>query len=263
MSKREDRINNIISILKSSNGSSVKDLANELNVSEMTIRRDLKTLEEKNIIDNFYGAAVFNPREDNPVNKSDEFSYSISINSHKMEYQKNCIGKKAAEFVCENDVVVIDTGTTTEKLTQNIDNELSFTALVFSANNLIHLLGKPNVEIIVSGGKFHRDTGMFEPSIDMELVKNTRTNKLFLSAAGVHEKLGITCAYSYEILLKKEVINNSLEVFLLVDSSKFGNVASAFICELDYIDNIITDRGISDEWVEIINKMGINLIIAD
>lgn len=263
MSKKEDRINNIISILKRSNGSSVKDLANELNVSEMTIRRDLKTLEEKNIIDNFYGAAVFNPREDNPINKLDDFSYSISLNSHKMEFEKNCIGKKAAEFVKENDVIVIDTGTTTEKLTQNIDSELNFTALVFSANNLLHLLGKQNAEIILSGGKFHRDTGMFEPSIDMELVKNTRTTKLFLSAAGVHDKLGITCAYSYEILVKKEVINNSLEVFLLVDSSKFGNVSSAFICELNCIDTIITDSGISDEWIDILEKMAINLVIAE
>ena len=76
MSKKEDRLNKIISILKKSNGASVKELASEFDVSEMTIRRDLKELEEKNIIDNFYGAAVFNPREDNPITFTDKNEFN-------------------------------------------------------------------------------------------------------------------------------------------------------------------------------------------
>lgn len=265
MSKKEDRKKQLISILKESNGASVKELAAELNVSEMTIRRDLKYLEEKKIIDSFYGSAVFNPREDNPIvsSEKEEQLYSISTNSHKMEFEKNCIGKKAAEMIEEDDIVVIDIGTTTEKLTQNLDNELKFTALVFSANNLLHLLGKQNVDILLSGGIFHRDTGMFESAEEMELINNTRTTKLFLSAAGIHEKLGVTCAYSYEVMVKKKIIKNSLEVILLIDSSKFGNVSSAFICDLNCIDKIITDSKVEKRWINLMSEKGIEVIIAE
>lgn len=264
MSKKEDRINGLVTILKESNGASVKELAAEFRVSEMTIRRDLKTLEEKNIIDNFYGVAVFNHREDNPLNLKDEneFSYTISKNSHIMEFEKNKIGKKAVEFIEDGDVIAIDVGTTTEKLAQNIENNIGFTALIFSANNLIHLLGKQNVKIVLPGGSFHRDTGMFESLEGLSIVDNTRTTKLFLSAAGIHDKLGLTCAYPYEVAAKKRVIKNSLEVILLADSTKFGNVSPAFICDIDCIDKIITDFGISEKWIKIIKEKGIELIIV-
>lgn len=264
MSKKEDRLNKIISILKKSNGASVKELASEFDVSEMTIRRDLKELEEKNIIDNFYGAAVFNPREDNPITFTDknEFNYTISENSHLMDFEKNKIGKKAVEMIQEGDVVAIDVGTTTEKLTQNIPTDLDFTAVIFSANNLIHLLARPNVNIVMPGGEFHRDTGMFESSEGLAIIENTRTTKLFLSAAGIHERLGITCAYSYEVAIKKSVIKNSLEVILLADSSKFSNISPAFICNLDCVDKVITDSLINEKWVKLLKEKGIELIIV-
>lgn len=264
MSKKEDRLNKIISILKKSNGASVKELASEFDVSEMTIRRDLKELEEKNIIDNFYGAAVFNPREDNPITFTDknEFNYTISENSHLMDFEKNKIGKKAVEMIQEGDVVAIDVGTTTEKLTQNIPTDLDFTAVIFSTNNLIHLLARPNVKIVMPGGEFHRDTGMFESSEGLAIIENTRTTKLFLSAAGIHERLGITCAYSYEVAIKKSVIKNSLEVILLADSSKFSNISPAFICNLDCVDKVITDSLINEKWVKLLKEKGIELIIV-
>ncbi len=264
MSKRETRIKALVNILKESNGASVKELAGQFGVSEMTIRRDLKTLEEKNIIDNFYGAAVFNPRDDNPMNlkDEDELTYTISANSHLMEFEKYKIGKKAVEFINKGDIVAIDIGTTTEKLAQNIDKDINFTALIFSANNLLHLLGKQNVEIVLPGGQFHRDTGMFESLEGLSVIDNTRTTKLFLSAAGVHDRLGLTCAYPYEVAAKKRVLKNSLEVILLVDSSKFGNVSPAFICDIDCVDTIITDSAISQEWIKKIKDRGIDLVLV-
>ena len=264
LSKKEDRLNNIVKILEEHNGASVKELALMLDVSEMTIRRDLKYLEEKKIIDNFYGSAVFNPRQSNPLKQTNDivFTYNLNENSRKMEDEKLAIGKKAAELINEDDIVCIDLGTTTERLSQYIDPDLTFTSLIFSANNLIHMLSKPNVKILFSGGSFHRDTGMFESPDALRIVSNTRTTKLFLSAAGVHEKLGMTCANSYEVAIKKFSIENSLEVILLVDSSKFGEVRPSFVCNLDKVDKIITDSGISQEWIDIINKNHIELIIV-
>ena len=93
LSKKEDRLNNIVKILEEHNGASVKELALMLDVSEMTIRRDLKYLEEKKIIDNFYGSAVFNPRQSNPLKQTNDivFTYNLNENSRKMEDEKLAI----------------------------------------------------------------------------------------------------------------------------------------------------------------------------
>ena len=264
MSKKRDRVMKIINILKESNGCSVKELSQIFNVSEMTIRRDLRELEKKNIVENYYGASVYNPRDDNPLNNFEdvEINYDIKQNSELMEFEKNKIGKKAVELINEGDLIVIDNGTTTEKLTQNLPNNISITAMIFSANNLLHLLNKTNVNVVLPGGALHRDTGMFESSESLKLIANTRSTKVFLSAAGVHERLGVTCAYSYEVLTKKTSIDNSVEVILLADSSKFGKVLPSFICSLNKINKVITDNGIDLRWIKIFADLGIELIIV-
>lgn len=262
MSKRDERLKNLISIIKNNNGASIKDLSQKLAVSEMTIRRDIKILENQNILEIYHGSVVYNPNLDNPTINKKEIEYSLNNNATLMEEEKNLIGKKAAEIIKEDDIVFIDTGTTTEKLSQNIGENISCTVLVFSSNNLIHLLYKNNINLVFAGGSFHRDSGMFESQDGLNLIKSMRASKAFLSAAGVHDELGLTCANSYEIEAKKSIIKNSLEVILLADSSKFGQVKSDYFCDLDQIDTIITDNGISDKWKKIIKDKEIKLIIV-
>lgn len=259
MSKKDDRLEKIISIIKENNGTSVKELANFLNVSDMTIRRHIKILEEKNIIETFHGSIVYNSKKDNPIKDK---QYSLGTNSMIKDREKYLIGQKANSMINEDDIIIIDTGTTTEKLSQAMTNDIKYTALVFSSNNLINLLFKDKIDLIIGGGCFHRDSGMIESSSSIEMIKNIRASKLFLSAAGIHPKLGLTCENSYELESKKIIIKNSLEVILLIDSSKFGQVKSTHFAELNDIDKIITDDKIDDEWKEIIEDKGIDLIIA-
>lgn len=260
MSKKEERREKIISIIKENNGASVKELAQKLDVSDMTIRRDIRVLEEKNIVETFHGAIVYNSKIDNPINE-DNKEYSLDSHSLIKDREKYLIGQKAASMIKEDDIIIIDIGTTTEKLSQAMD-DIKCTALVFSSNNLINLLFKKNVDLIIGGGNLHRDSGMMESSQSIEMMKNIRASKLFLSAAGVHKDLGITCENSYELNSKKIIIKNSLEVILLADSSKFGAVKSTHFADLSDIDTIISDKGLSEEWQEYIEEIGINLILV-
>lgn len=262
MTKKEERKNKLISILKSNNGSSIKTLSKILDVSEMTIRRDIKELEGKNVIETFHGSVVYNPKMNNPMESIQPMEYDLHSNSWLMETEKNKIGKKAVELIEEGDIIMIDSGTTTEKLSQNIGEDIQCTALIASSNNLIHLMYKSNIDILFSGGTMHRDTCMFESAEGLDLINSVRATKLFLSAAGVHDKLGITCANAYETETKKRFIANSLKVILLVDSSKFGVVKSAHFCDMYQVDTIITDSGISDDWKKIIEDSGIELILC-
>ena len=253
------RANKIIDILKEKNGATVKELASILNVSEMTIRRDLEVLKNNNIVNNVYGATIYNPS--NNIEKLESF-YDIENEVVKQENQKLKIGKAAVSLINEDDIVIIDTGTTTEKLAASISSDIKMSALIFNTNILNELVKKKNINLIFSGGYFHPNTQMFESPEGISLIKKTRATKVFVSAAGVHENLGVTCSNNYEVLTKQAIINSSLEKILLVDSSKFGVVKSAYFADLDDFDTIITDDGISNEWKEIIHTKGIKLIIA-
>lgn len=253
------RANKIIDILKEKNGATVKELASILNVSEMTIRRDLEVLKNNNIVNNVYGATIYNPS--NNIEKLESF-YDIENEVVKQENQKLKIGKAAVSLINEDDIVIIDTGTTTEKLAASISSDIKMSALIFNTNILNELVKKKNINLIFSGGYFHPNTQMFESPEGISLIKKTRATKVFVSAAGVHENLGVTCSNNYEVLTKQAIINSSLEKILLVDSSKFGVVKSAYFADLDDFDTVITDDGISNEWKEIIHTKGIKLIIA-
>ena len=263
MAKKDERLNKIISIVKNKNGSSIKELASDLSVSEMTIRRDIKILEDNNIIEVYHGAVVYNPSLDNPTLSQTESDYDLDQNLKLNNRQKDLIGRRASSLINDGDIVIIDTGTTTDKLSKYISNDNSSTCLVFSSNNFLNLMYKDNIDLILAGGFFHRNTGMFESQASLNVIENTRANKVFLSAAGVHKNLGITCSNSYELATKKLIIKNSLEVILLVDSSKFDAVKAVHFCELDDIDIVVTDKNISRDWLSYLEEKNIRVIIAD
>jgi len=259
MNKKLNRTNKIIEILKEKNGATVKELASILNVSEMTIRRDLKILKSNNIVNNVYGATIYNPA--NSIEKLDSF-YEIENETIKNEDKKVRIGKAAASLINSNDIIIIDTGTTTEKLAENISSDIDITALIYNINILNALNNKKNIKLIFSGGYFHPNTQMFESPEGIALIEKTRATKVFVSAAGVHENLGVTCSNNYEVLTKHAIISSSIEKILLIDSEKFGIVKSAYFAELNTFDTIITDNEITDEWKYRIEDMEIQLIIV-
>ncbi|SFC28020.1 DeoR/GlpR family DNA-binding transcription regulator [Clostridium uliginosum] len=259
MSKKLERTNKIIEILKEKNGASIKELASTLGVSEMTIRRDLNVLKSNNIVNNVYGATIYNPL--NSIQKLDNF-YDITNEVVIQEGEKCKIGKVAETLIQTDDIIIIDTGTTTEKLAQNISNDMNLTALFYNTNILMALKGKDNIKLIFAGGYFHPNTQMFESSEGISLIENTRATKVFVSAAGIHEQLGVTCSNNYEVPTKRAIIGSSVEKILLVDSQKFGIVKSSYFADLNEFDVIITDNGISKEWIDRIKNLEIRLIIV-
>ena len=94
----------------------------------------------------------------------------------------------------------------------------------------------------------------------ISLIKNTRASKVFVSAAGVHETLGVTCSNNYEVATKKAILNSSFEKILLLHSEKFGKVNSSYFADLNEFDTIITDANLSDEWKNRIDSLKIKEI---
>jgi DeoR family transcriptional regulator, deoxyribose operon repressor len=260
MSKKTDRMNRLIDIIKSKNGASVKELAVLLDVSEMTIRRDLEVLEQNHVVNNVYGAAIYNPSYKQEVPES---TYELTHALTTQDIEKRKIGAFAASLIEPGDIVVIDTGSTTEMLAQNIDDHLEATILCYNANILNSLRLKENLSLMFSGGKYHSKTQMTESQEGINLINSMRFTKAFISAAGVHHNLGVTCVYHYELPTKKAIMQSSLQKILLLDSSKFDLVKPAYFANITDFDVVITDNLIPDEWKEEIERLNIKLYIVD
>ena len=259
MSKKDERIKNMIELLQRRKGMTVKELATYFDVSEMTIRRDMKFLKDNQLMLDIPGAAVLNPNSSNAV-VSD--NYSIVTATITQAREKERIGKYAASLIENDDCVIIDNGTTTERLASSIPGQLRATVLTSNLNIVNQLAHKPNISIILAGGYYHPDTGMFESQESIALIRKTRATKVFCSAAGIHETMGVTCMNNYELETKWAIMGSGAQKILLADSSKFGFVKSCYIGDIEFFDMIITDDKLSDEWKEIIRSKGVELVIV-
>ena len=237
----------------------IKDLAGRLKVTEMTIRRDLRKLSHENIISLIPGGAVL---KKNTVSMEDEEKYLIRTAESLMLEEKIKICRKAASLIKPNDTIIIDTGSTTENIPKFIPVNMPVNIICYTLNVLFKVYENKNWKIIFPGGYFHNNAMMFESTEGIKMIRKVRANTAFISAAGVSEKLGFTCATSYEKNTKRAVIESSDKKILLVDSSKFGKIKISHFAELTDFDAIITDSGIPKEFKNIINDSGITLYIV-
>jgi DeoR family transcriptional regulator, deoxyribose operon repressor len=259
MTVKDKRFQYILKKLSAIGFVDIKVLSEELNVSEMTIRRDLAELSQNNLIKLIHGGAIL--QRDDLFEKEQDRYLIEKAGSLKMQ-EKIKICQKAASLINRDDIIVIDTGTTTEYIPNYIPKNIPITVVCYALNILFKVYENEKWKLIFPGGHFHRNTLMFESNEGNKMTQRMRANKAFISAAGVSDKLGVTCATLYEKETKKAVIQSSAEKILLVDSSKFGKIEISYFANLSDFDIIITDRGISKECIEKIKELNIQLYIV-
>lgn len=256
MDKKQKRRNELLNLVNSKERISIRELSGICKVSELTIRRDIQELEQQGFVQNIRGIVFAN------ATKKENKIYNLNDASAENYSTKDKIGLYAAGLIEDGDIVIIDNGTTTERLAAHFPEDINATVLCYNINILNHLYRKANISLIFGGGYFHPQTLMFESRESLELIRRTRARKVFVSAAGIHDSLGATCTSTYEVESKREILKASMEKILLVDSSKFGQVYENFICEITAFDLIITDKNLSDEWVRIIENAGIRYTLV-
>lgn len=257
--KKRERMNYIANVLSLQGMVRIRELSQKLGVSEMTVRRDLDSLARANVADPIPGGAVL---KKNPPSNLEEEGYLFSAAGSRMTQEKIKICRKVASLIEINDTIAIDTGSTTEQLPQFIPSPLPLTIICFTLNILLKIYGNENWEIIFTGGRFHRNTLMFESPEGIELIGKMRINKAFISAAGIDEKLGVTCANHYEVETKRAVMKSSDTKILLSDSSKFGKVKIAYFADLSDFDMVITDSDLEPYYQDMIRNLGLQLFLV-
>ncbi|MFW6180257.1 MAG: DeoR/GlpR family DNA-binding transcription regulator [Spirochaetota bacterium] len=258
MKKQEKRLRDILGILQVESAASTRELSQKLQVTEMTIRRDLGLLSRSKQVRLIHGGAIYTG--DGARRGQDVYSFSHEETRSKDE--KTRIGSRAAGLIRHGDTIILDGGSTVEYVARAIPPHLDITVLCYSLNLLNMLCRNPGFKKIVSGGYYNDDSLMFEGTHGVELIRSMRASKAFIGATGVNCNLGLTCKNLAEVQTKKAVIASTDTRILVVDSTKFGQVHIAHFAELEDFDMIITDSGIPGEYQNRIQEKGIQLHVV-
>jgi len=230
-------------------------LSELLNVSDMTIRRDLDAMEKQGLIERTHGGAIL--KQERVYRK---FQYKTSAQENIDEKEK--IAQAAAALIEPNDTVYIGEGTTTCYITKYVDPQMPFT--IFS-NNLGLLSQDVDIagDIIVLGGKYDRITNSISGPLTLELMNQFTANKVFLGTDGLTLSDGVTStnldlAYNAKTMIK----NTRGQVIIVMDSNKFGKIAETMITPLKEIDVLVTDREIPPDFKNDLEAYNIQMVIA-
>jgi DeoR family transcriptional regulator, aga operon transcriptional repressor len=227
----------------------VIELSRQFKVSTVTIRKDLKHLEKKNILIRSRGGAIKHSIINTDLSVYDRRKKNIKL--------KEAIGIAAARLVSEGETVLFDTGTTIMEMAKKLPKKISITVITNSVDITFRLAEYPNIRVIMPGGILRRNSLALVGEQAAESLRNYYCDKYFLSADGVDLEKGLMTTNIEEAYLAKQNIRNSKKVIALVDSSKFRDLGITTIAHLDDIDTIITDNAVSQGTLEELRASGV------
>lgn len=249
-----ERQNEIVQRLNEQNFVSVQELSDYFNVSVVTIRKDLTFLEEEGYLFRTHGGATKQKRYTFEQNVSDKEKICVE--------EKLKIAKKACEYIQDNDFLIIASGTTLHYLARSIPNHQKITVLTPSLRVSLELSGHAGVQVIQMGGELRKSSSSVVGGTSESFLRSFSCNKLFLGVDGIDLEFGLSTSNAAEAHLNQIMIDQSEEVFVLVDSSKINKRGFGKICDLHRINTIITDDKIPLDFVQKLEEMGINVLVA-
>ncbi|URZ18283.1 DeoR/GlpR family DNA-binding transcription regulator [Clostridium felsineum] len=251
----EERQKEIKAILDKEGSIKVNEISNYFNVSEATIRRDLKEMEERRILTRTHGGAV-------PIDITN-FEPSFTDKKDERQVEKLAIAKYAAKMIKNGDTIILDSGTTTLEIAKNIEAE-DITVITNSIDIASELLNRKekNIELIVAGGILRANTRAMVGKLCEDILKNFRVDKVFIGANGITPIEGITTPNFTEAQTKKAMIDSANKVIVVADSSKFEKISFSVICKSEAVTQIVTSGELSSEEINEFNKIGVEVIIT-
>lgn len=232
----------------------VLSLSQELDVSEVTIRNDLKRLEQKNALIRARGGAF-------KIEKVG-IDFTLSDKNKQHNEQKKRIGKAAAALINEGDTIILDSGTTTSEISKNLLEIGELTVITNALNIASQLAEHPKVNVIIPGGFLRKNSLSLIGTTAEESFKNYFCDKLFLAVDGLSVVYGLSTPNVEEAHLNRMMMSISKQVIVVADSSKFQKRSFAFIAPIAEMDILITDDGIPDEDQKKLESAGVKVIIA-
>ncbi|SFO00444.1 transcriptional regulator, DeoR family [Algoriphagus ornithinivorans] len=232
----------------------VSDLAKAMDVTMVTVRKDLKVLEDKGLLYRSHGSAT----------SVSPYVSDRSVQVKKLEQveEKSKIAEKALAYIEDQEAIIIGSGTTVVALAQAIPRNKPLTVLTAAMNVTLALIDMQDVELVQLGGVVRKSSSSVVGHYAEEMLQSFACSKLFLSVDGISLEHGLTTSNMMEAHLNAQMIRSVQKTIILADSRKFGRKGFGKICELEDIDVIITDSGIPEIYHEKLEEKGIELVVV-
>ena len=250
----DQRRDEIISLIHENGKVRVSELSERYGISEVSIRKDLEVLEAEGHLSRVHGGAI-------GLNK-------LYVNMDLSErFKTNALAKKkladlAAEFIEDNDTIMMNAGTTLTYVLRAIRDKKNISIVTNSVQNAMEAALYPDFNVILLGGKLDSKYQFTYGEDAISQIENYHATKCILSVDGICSSSGLTLYYSNEASLAKKMIECSGVVIVTADSSKLGKNAFARITDASKMDVLVTTKAEKREELEKLKKIGVKVFEA-
>ena len=224
-----------------------KTLSAELELSEDTIRRDLRELAAEGLLHRVHGGAL-------PASSAiADFATRQTI----APSAKSAIGAAAARTVGRGQVVIVDGGTTAVQLVRALPQTLEATVVTHSPSIAVELVNHPNIEVILIGGRLFKHSVVAVGAATIKGYTQIRADLCFVGVTGLHPEIGLTTGDLEEAHVKRAMIASAAEVTVMASSEKLLAASSYVIAPIGEVNSIITELDTPSANTEPFERLGI------
>lgn len=240
--ERRDRL---IALLQERKTATTEELAAALEVSVMTVRRDLEFCQKEGRIQRCHGGAV--------ISRKTVLETSFDQKMTAGRERKKALAKLAAELVKPGMTVYLDAGTSTYAIAEELESIEKLTVITNDLKIAIRMLST-TAETVVLGGKVQKRTGSMIGGTTLEQMSNLRASIAFVGAASIDENLATLTPTQEKVALKRSIHKIAQQTYLVVDASKFNSSALYFVDHLMDYDGVITDALLTESERRLLGK---------
>lgn len=251
-----ERRQQIVEILNTKGTVLVNDLSEQYNVSEVTIRTDLRLLEKQGVLIRFHGGATKIIENDDAKSCKElqlEERYQRFIEAKKR------IAIEAVKYVKEGDTVILDSGSTTMLIAEELVKFKHITVITNSLTSAFILSDNRDIMLFMCGGTLRQKTRSFHGKIAEQSLEGISADVLFVGADGIDAQRGIT-TFNEGYTISSVMANAAKIVIAVLDSSKFGRNGFNVVLPLNQLDTIITDTDVDINYRQQFEQKGIDFI---
>jgi DeoR/GlpR family transcriptional regulator of sugar metabolism len=246
------RRDTIVHRLRAAGYLGVSEIARDLGVSEMTVRRDLRKLGADQAVNQVHGGASL------PMAR---FAASYSARSEVNVAAKNAIAARAAALIGRTDAVAIDAGTTTMRLVHHLPGDFEGSVITPSMPVIDHMMRRGEGRVVTLGGELHRPSQAFAGQMAVDACQGLRVRYCFLGAAAMDAR-GIYVDADIERPTKLALIAAAERVVLLADHTKHARSAPVLLCRPACIHLLITDAPPPAAYARSLRRAGAEILVV-
>ena len=259
----EERRARILEQIALAGRASVTELSRQFGVSEVTIRADLQSLAEQNLVVRTHGGAVpSNPANSTRGYRSTLDDLSLAIRRKQQVMEKSRIGEAAAAMISNGDAIFLDSSSTALAIAHHLREHHDVTIITNSLTVAYEMLNVPSVTVVMSGGMLRRDTASLIGTDGLCTLQKYNIEKGFFGAHGLSLPEGLTDVSDAEAEVKRPIAAMCRQVVAVLDATKWGRVGLASFAGPQDIDCVITDTHAPAQMVAAVRTLGIEVVLA-